>query len=119
MPAFRSTAGWPYCSRFCWPGCSRKARSCAKTSKGQCDMAIAVKLDDLLHDRRMTLTELADRIGMTLANLSILKTGKARAIRFSTLEAICDALSCQPGDLLRFESEQAEREQPPLARKAK
>jgi putative transcriptional regulator len=73
-------------------------------------MAIAVKLDDLLHDRRMTLTELADRIGMTLANLSILKTGKARAIRFSTLEAICDALWCQPGDLLRFESEQAERE---------
>jgi len=55
-------------------------------------MPIAVKLDDLLHDRRMTLTELADRIGMTLANLSILKTGKARAIRFSTLEAICDAL---------------------------
>jgi putative transcriptional regulator len=66
-------------------------------------MAIAVKLDDLLHDRRMTLTELADRIGMTLANLSILKTGKARAIRFSTLDAICEALSCQPGDLLRFE----------------
>jgi putative transcriptional regulator len=82
-------------------------------------VAIAVKLDDLLHDRRMTLTELADRIGMALANLSILKTGKARAIRFSTLEAICDALSCQPGDLLRFESERAEREQPPLARKVK
>jgi putative transcriptional regulator len=78
-------------------------------------MAIVVKLDDLLHDRRMTLTELADRIGLTLANLSILKTGKARAIRFSTLEAICDALSCQPGDLLRFESEQAEREPPPAA----
>jgi putative transcriptional regulator len=75
-------------------------------------MAIAVKLDDLLHDRRMTLTVLSDRIGMTLANLSILKTGKARAIRFSTLEAICDALSCQPGDLLRFEPEQAERERP-------
>jgi putative transcriptional regulator len=70
-------------------------------------MGIAVKLDDLLHDRRMSLTELADRIGMALPNLSILKTGKARAIRFSTLEAICDALSCQPGDLLRFESEQA------------
>jgi putative transcriptional regulator len=70
-------------------------------------MAIAVKLDDLLHDRRMTLTELADRIGMTLANLSILKTGKARAIRFSTLDAICGALSCQPGDILQFESEQA------------
>ena len=80
-------------------------------------MPIAVKLDDLLHDRRMTLTELADRVGMTLANLSILKTGKARAIRFSTLEAICNALSCQPGDLLRFESEDAEREQPPLAKK--
>ena len=73
-------------------------------------MAITVKLDDLLHDRRMTLTELADRIGMALANLSILKTGKARAIRFSTLEAICEALSCQPGDILQFESEQAELE---------
>ena len=69
-------------------------------------MAIAVKLDDLLHDRRMTLTELADRVGMTLANLSILKTGKARAIRFSTLEAICGALSCQPGDILQFEPQQ-------------
>ena len=68
-------------------------------------MAIAVKLDDLLHDRRMTLTELADRIGITLANLSILKTGKARAIRFSTLEAICQVLECQPGDLLGFEPE--------------
>ena len=65
-------------------------------------MAIVVKLDDVLHDRRMTLTELADRIGLTLANLSILKTGKARAIRFSTLEAICDALACQPGDILGF-----------------
>ena len=66
-------------------------------------MPIAVKLDDLLHDRRMTLTELADRIGMTLANLSILKTGKARAIRFSTLDALCRELNCQPGDLLVFE----------------
>ena len=66
-------------------------------------MAIAVKLDDLLYERRMTLTELADRIGLTLTNLSILKTGKARAIRFSTLEAICDALDCQPGDVLHFE----------------
>ena len=80
-------------------------------------MPIAVKLDDLLHDRRMTLTALADRIGMTLANLSILKTGKARAIRFSTLDAICEALSCQPGDLLRFEPEQAELEQPVTASK--
>ena len=80
-------------------------------------MAIAVKLGDLLHDRRMTLTELADRVGMTLANLSILKTGKARAIRFSTLDAICQALSCQPGDMLRFEAEPAERERPPAASK--
>lgn len=63
-------------------------------------MAILVKLDDMLHERRMTLTDLADRIGITIANLSILKTGKARAIRFSTLEAICEALACQPGDLL-------------------
>ena len=68
-------------------------------------MAILVKLDDLLHARRMTLTELADRIGITLANLSILKTGKARAIRFSTLEAICAVLGCQPGDLLAFEAD--------------
>ena len=62
--------------------------------------AIVVRLDDLLHARRMTLTELSDRIGITLANLSILKTGKAKAIRFSTLEAICRELECQPGDLL-------------------
>ena len=68
-------------------------------------MAIAVKLDDLLHARRMTLTELAERIDLTLANLSILKTGKARAIRFSTLEAICAALDCQPGQLLEFKPE--------------
>jgi putative transcriptional regulator len=66
-------------------------------------VAIIVKLDDLLHDRRMTLTELAERIDITLANLSILKTGKARAIRFSTLEAICEVLRCQPGDLLQFQ----------------
>jgi putative transcriptional regulator len=65
---------------------------------------IMVKLDDLLHARRMTLTELAERVGLTLANLSILKTGKARAIRFSTLEAICRELDCQPGDLLAYES---------------
>jgi putative transcriptional regulator len=80
-------------------------------------MAIAVKLDDLLHDRRMTLTELADRIGMALANLSILKTGKARAIRFSTLDAICEALACQPGDILRFEAEPVERERRAAASK--
>ena len=66
---------------------------------------IMVKLDDLLHERRMTLTELAERVGMTLANLSILKTGKAKAIRFSTLEAICQELGCQPGDLLGYRGE--------------
>ena len=78
-------------------------------------MAIAVKLDDLLHERRMTLTELAERIDITLANLSILKTGKARAIRFSTLEAICDALDCQPGDLLEFQPDSGAAEQPRAA----
>ena len=65
-------------------------------------MSIIVKLDDMLHERRMTLTELSERIGITLANLSVLKTGKARAVRFSTLDAICAALQCQPGDLLEF-----------------
>ena len=64
---------------------------------------IVVLLDEQLHARRMTLTELAARIDITLANLSILKTGKAKAIRFSTLEAICTALECQPGDLLAFD----------------
>ena len=68
-------------------------------------MAITVRLDDLLHERRMTLTELAEKVDITLANLSILKTGKARAIRFSTLEAICEALACQPGDLLEFDAD--------------
>jgi putative transcriptional regulator len=68
-------------------------------------MAILVRLDEKLHERRMTLTELAARIDITVANLSILKTGKAKAIRFSTLEAICDALDCQPGDLLEFRRE--------------
>ena len=67
-------------------------------------MAIVVKLDDMLYARRMTLTELSETIGITLANLSILKTGKARAVRFSTLEAICAALQCQPGDLLAYDA---------------
>ena len=72
-------------------------------------MTIAVKLDDVLHARRMTLTELAERVGITIVNLSILKTGKARAIRFSTLDAICRALHCQPGDILEFsEDEEAD-----------
>lgn len=68
-------------------------------------MAIIVKLDDLLHARRMTLTELAERVDITLANLSILKTGKARAIRFSTLESICEVLQYQPGDVLEWRPE--------------
>jgi putative transcriptional regulator len=67
-------------------------------------MGIVVRLDELLHARRMTLTELAARIDITVANLSILKTGKAKAIRFSTLEAICAVLECQPGDLLGFDA---------------
>lgn len=79
-------------------------------------MAILVKLDDLLHDRRMTLTELAERIDITLANLSILKTGKARAIRFSTLEAICEVLACQPGDLLEFRHDSGAGARPSVSR---
>ena len=63
-------------------------------------MAIRVQLDRILVERRMSLTELADRVGVTVANLSILKTGKARAMRFSTLDALCRELNCQPGDLL-------------------
>ena len=62
-----------------------------------------IKLDELLYQRRMTLTELAERVDITLAKLSILKTGKAKAIRFSTLEAICAVLDCQPGDLIGYQ----------------
>ena len=65
-------------------------------------MAIEVRLDRMLLERRMTLTELADRVGITVANLSILKTGKAKAVRLGTLEAICRELECQPGDLLTY-----------------
>jgi len=66
-------------------------------------MPIRVSLDRVLLERRMSLTELADRVGVTIANLSILKTGKARAVRFSTLAALCRELDCQPGDLLVYE----------------
>ena len=66
-------------------------------------MPIRVQLDRVLMERRMSLTELADRVGVTIANLSILKTGKARAVRFSTLAALCRELDCQPGDLLNYE----------------
>ena len=68
-------------------------------------MAIRVTLDRVLLDRRMSLTELSERVGVTLANLSILKTGKAKAVRFSTLEALCRELQCQPGDILVFDDE--------------
>ena len=76
-------------------------------------MAIRVNLDRILLDRRMSLTELAERVGITLANLSILKTGKARAVRFSTLEALCRELDCQPADLLEYEPDEE-----PLAKAA-
>lgn len=66
-------------------------------------MSISVKLDRVLLDRGMSLTELSERVGVTIANLSILKTGKAKAIRFSTLEAICKELNCQPGDILFYD----------------
>jgi putative transcriptional regulator len=78
-------------------------------------MPIRVQLDRVLFERRMSLTELADRVGVTIANLSILKTGKARAVRFSTLAALCRELECQPGDLLSYEpggADEAEGEEP-------
>ena len=73
-------------------------------------MAIRVKLDHVLLDRRLTLTELAERIGITIANLSVLKTNKARAVRFSTLDALCRELQCQPSDLLEWTAEEADQE---------
>jgi putative transcriptional regulator len=72
-------------------------------------MAIRIRLDQLLLDRRMTLTDLAERIGITIANLSVLKTNKARAIRLSTLDALCRELECQPGDLLEWTRDEATR----------
>lgn len=68
-------------------------------------MAIIVNLDVMMARRKMSLNELSDKVGLTLANLSILKTGKAKAIRFSTLEAICKVLDCQPGDILEYKEE--------------
>jgi putative transcriptional regulator len=66
-------------------------------------MAIIVHLDVMMAKRKMSLNELSEKVGVTLSNLSILKTGKARAVRFSTLEAICEALECQPGDILEYQ----------------
>jgi putative transcriptional regulator len=67
------------------------------------DHGVVVHLDELLHDRDMTLTELSELADITVVNLSVLKNGRARAIRFSTLAALCDALECQPGDLLSYD----------------
>jgi putative transcriptional regulator len=71
----------------------------------QADHRITVHLDRVLAERGMTLTELAERVGVTVVNLSVLKNGRARAVRFSTLSAICEVLDCQPGDILRFAAE--------------
>ncbi|HEX9958295.1 MAG TPA: helix-turn-helix transcriptional regulator [Fibrella sp.] len=73
-------------------------------------MPIIVNVDVMMARRKMSLTELAEKVDLTLANLSILKTGKAKAIRFSTLEALCNALDCQPGDLLEYVPEPAEKQ---------
>ncbi len=69
-------------------------------------MAIIVRLDRVMADRKISLIELADRVGITMANLSLLKTGKVKAVRFSTLEALCRELNCQPGDLLEYNNSQ-------------
>lgn len=76
-------------------------------------MPIIVNLDVMLARRKMQLQELAEKVDITIANLSILKTGKAKAIRFSTLEAICKALNCQPGDILEFVDEEQGTGKPP------
>lgn len=68
-------------------------------------MAVIVNIDVMLAKRKMSLTELSERVGITMSNLSILKTGKAKAIRFSTLELICEVLDCQPGDILEFQQD--------------
>jgi putative transcriptional regulator len=81
-------------------------------------MAIRVTLDRLLLERRMSLTDLSERVGVTLANLSILKTGKAKAVRFSTLNAICRELGCQPGDLLAYEPSADDEDVPEVADQA-
>jgi putative transcriptional regulator len=81
-------------------------------------MSIRIRLDHLLLDRRLTLTDLADRIGITIANLSVLKTNKARAIRLSTLDALCRELGCQPGDLLEWTDDEAKIDDRPAKKAA-
>lgn len=71
-------------------------------------MAIVINLDVVMAKRKMSLNELSDKVGLTLSNLSILKTGKAKAIRFSTLETICNVLECQPGDILEYVNDEQE-----------
>ncbi len=70
-------------------------------------MGIIINIDVMLAKRKMSVTELAERVGITMANISVLKNGKAKAIRFSTLEAICKALECQPGDILEYKEDQS------------
>src|SRR5438477_10512025 len=91
-----ASSSWPRSSRTC----ARTSRERSNVSPAAADHGIVVRLDQLLEQRGMTLTELAERVDITIVNLSILKNGRARAIRFSTLSALCDALNCQPGDLL-------------------
>ena len=73
-------------------------------------MSIIINLDVMLAKRKMSVTELSDRVGITMANLSILKNGKAKAVRFSTLESICKALDCQPGDILEYKKDEEEEQ---------
>ncbi len=73
-------------------------------------MSIIINLDVMLAKRKMSVTELSDRVGITMANLSILKNGKAKAVRFSTLESICKALDCQPGDILEYKKDEDEEQ---------
>ena len=75
-------------------------------------MAIIINIDVMLAKRKMSVTELSEKVGITMANLSILKNGKAKAVRFSTLEAICKALECQPGDILEYQPEESEKKSP-------
>jgi putative transcriptional regulator len=79
---------------------------------------IQIRLDDLLAERGMTLTALSEQVGITVVNLSILKNGRARAIRFSTLARLCDALRCQPGDLLSYAGQPVTTQEPATARRA-
>ncbi|MFI8664334.1 helix-turn-helix domain-containing protein [Rhodococcus qingshengii] len=72
-------------------------------------MSIIINIDVMLAKRKMSVTELTDRVGITMANISVLKNGKAKAIRFSTLDAICEALDCQPGDILEYQPASAKR----------